>query len=323
LEKRHLLMSLAVVLLNWHQEQQTLRCARAVTSWQVLKPYLIVVDNETTEATRTLLSASLSVSNVIFSGANLGYGGGNNLGIESALRMGLKYVLLLNTDAEISPAAVSRLIDRLEMNPEISILGPIIEEPERGGTRHFVGGRDIARHVSTRIVAPPHKSAQQRKDVQEVDYVPGTVFLARTSVFKEIGLLDQEYFFSGEIADFCNRARNRGHRICVDLEVEARHDPYLTPIELRETLYIYYGLRNRFLYITKHYARKKMIYFAFWTIIGTGGLARAIWQRKKAKAWAIVSALMHAYRGRYGDQNAAFLCISETRRTLIQEPVST
>ena len=165
---------------------------------------------------------------------------------------------------------------------------------------------------STRMVVEPHKLTQQRKNIQEVDYVPGTVFLARTSVFKEIGLFDQEYFFSGEIADFCNRARNRGHRICVDLEVEARHDPHLTPIRLRETLYIYYGLRNRFLYIKKHYARKKMIYFAFWTMIGAGGLARAIWQRKKAKAWAIVSALTHAYGGRYGDQNVAFFCISES-----------
>ena len=49
-------MGLAVILINWRHEERTLRCARAVAGWHALKPHVIVVDNELTEATRGVLS---------------------------------------------------------------------------------------------------------------------------------------------------------------------------------------------------------------------------------------------------------------------------
>ena len=79
------------------------------------------------------------------------------------------------------------------------------------------------------------------------------------------GLLDEEFFFSGEIADFCKRARDGGHRVCVDLEAEARHDASETPQTVRDTLYVYYSLRNRFLYAKKHYPFEKAKYLALWS----------------------------------------------------------
>lgn len=300
-------MSLAVILLNWRREQQTLRCVRTVESWQALKPHLIVVDNESTAETSRALLPALSADNLILSSVNLGYGGGNNLGIKQALAAGLEHVLLLNTDAEISPADVSRLLERLDAHPQISILGPVIREDD-GSARRLVGGRNIARHSSTRIAV---EAGEVRNlpgyPIHDVEYVSGTVFLARSSVFEDIGLLDEKYFFSGEIADFCKRAKDNGYNVGVDLEVEARHDTDLTSAHLRETLYAYYGLRNRFLYVRKHHARDKSKYFSYWTIIGAFGFARALLLGKMAKARAIALALLHGYSGQYGDRNDRFL----------------
>ena len=91
-----------------------------------------------------------------------------------------------------------------------------------------------------------------------------------------------------------------------DLKVEARHDPDQTSLCMRETLYRYYNLRNRFLYVKKHYEPQKIKYFAFWTMAGALMLARALLGGKMAKARALVLAIMHAYAGRYGNQNAMF-----------------
>jgi GT2 family glycosyltransferase len=301
-------MDLAVVLLNWRDEQRTLRCARSVMGWQALEPQLFVVDNESTEVTRNALSDLIPADNLICSGVNRGYGGGNNLGIKRALTTKAQYILLLNTDADISPAGVSRLIERLNDWPQISILGPVIQEEDEEGTRRLGGGRDIARHRFTRIDLPPGDTKRMAAGpVHDVDYIPGTVFLARTSLWREIGLLDEEYFFSGEIADFCKRAKDKGHRICVDTEVEADHDSRQTPLHIRERLYAYYGLRNRFLYVRKYHRERKLRYFAFWTLVGVAGLARGLLRGNTARARAIVFALIHAYGGRYGNQNAKLL----------------
>jgi GT2 family glycosyltransferase len=233
-------MGLAVILINWRHEERTLRCARAVAGWHALKPHVIVVDNESTEATRGVLSAAVPAENLICSTVNRGYAGGNNLGIERALAAGLEYVLLLNTDAEISAAGVGRLLARLDAYTQIAIVGPVVNEANERQTRRLVGGRDIARHSFTRItMSPDDTKILPEYPIHAVDYVSGTVFLARSSVFKEIGLLDEEYFLSGEIADFCKRVRDKGYKVCVDLEVEAQHDAGQMPMDRRETLYLY------------------------------------------------------------------------------------
>ncbi len=188
-------------------------------------------------------------------------------------------------------------------------MGPLIHETRDGRVHLLVGGRDIARYPSTRTaIAPSDLKRLPDYPLHAVDYVSGTVFLARASVFTETGLLDEEFFFSGEIADFCKRAKESRHEIYVDLEVEARHDPgQAPPPHVRETLYVYYGLRNRFLYVTKHHAAEKMKYFAYWTMLGVLALVRAIGLGKLGKARAIILALTHAYAGRFGNQNANFL----------------
>jgi GT2 family glycosyltransferase len=301
-------MSLVVVLINWQVEEQTLQCVRTLRSWQTLKPEILVVDNQSTKASSEELHQELTAEELISSPVNRGYGGGNNLGIERALGNKNDYILLLNTDAEISESGVVRLLERLKTYPDISILGPVIFERQENHMRCLIGGRDIARHQNTRIVAEPNGlGAVVGYPLYEVDYVLGTVFLTRGVLFDQIGLLDERYFFSGEIADFCKRARNEGHRACTDLEVRAYHDTNKTPLELRESLYLYYSLRNRFLYITKHYSSRKFLYFSFWIVLCGLKLTYAMIRWKTARARAIFIALEHALLNKFGDQNNNFI----------------
>lgn len=301
-------MSLIVVLINWQDEQQTLQCARTLRNWQTLKPDILVVDNQSTKASSERLRHELSADELICSPVNRGYAGGNNLGIKQALGMKKDYILLLNTDAEISEASVTRLLERLETYPDISILGPVILECQKAHMRCLIGGRDIARHPNTRIVAEPDAlKAIASYPLNEVDYVSGAVFLTRRAVFEEIGLLDEQYFFSGEIADFCKRARNKGHKACIDLEAEAYHYTDKTALELRDSLFLYYSLRNRFLYIKKHYYSERFSYFSYWFIVGGKQLAYAMMKRETTKARAILMALKHALFNKFGDQNDKFM----------------
>ena len=300
-------MSIAVVLVNWRNEEQSLRCARAIQGWHRLNPDLIVVDNQSTEASRRALADALAPDQVVSSTVNLGYGGGNNLGIARSLARQNEFILLLNSDVEIAEAAVVSLIARLKTKQHIAILGPAIEERTNTGERVLVGGRDIALHALTRIsVSPDCAHDLHGQPIQLVDYIPGAVLLARRTVFEAIGLLDELYFFSGEVADFCRRANLRGHRSAVDLEVTAIHDTRHTAQSQRDTLYAYYSLRNRFLYLRKHHRQARLKLLVYWAGLGAGQAVSALLHLHPARARALALAVVHGCTNRYGNQNDKF-----------------
>ena len=300
--------SLSVIIVNWRDEQQTLRCVAAFRRWTTLKPELVVVDNELSEKSWKGLSDVLAANELVRSQTNLGYAGGNNLGIAWALHSGAPFVLLINNDATIQETDTIRLIDRLRENPRIAVIGPVLREWSERGVQLCIGGKDIAQNVLTRQAAELRDlPCMPGYPLNDVDYVPGTVFLTRRSAFEQIGHLDEDFFFSGEIADFCKRARDGGHRVCVDLESEALHDARKTPHTVRETLYVYYSLRNRFLYAKKYYPSEKAKYLVLWSSLCIVEFSRALAAGKLRKARAILLALAHGCAGRFGNRNAAFL----------------
>jgi GT2 family glycosyltransferase len=306
--RRMVAMALSVVIVNWRNEADTVRCVKAVRGWRSLNPQILVVDNESTEGSRETLSQFAEAAELIRSEANLGYGGGNNLGIRRALEGDTAYILLLNSDAEIAEHAVNSLIERLEAHPEVSILGPIIRERSEGRERSYIGGRDIALSTQTRIAAETADLGRiPGCPLVAVDYVPGTVLLARRAAFERTGLLDESFFFSGEIADFCRRARAAKHGSFVDLDVSASHDATRVPQGRRDTLYAYYSLRNRMLYARKHYPSKTAKHLAFWTGVCAMEIAKSLKKRNFSRSRAIWLALLHGYANRSGNQNAAFL----------------
>lgn len=299
---------LSVVILNWRNEARTLRSVASIRQWRAIEPRLFVVDNETTATSQSVLGEAIDEAELICSETNLGYAGGNNLGIVRALRNGSPFVLLLNSDAAIDESDLVRLVERLRKSPDIGILGPVLRERHRGGEEYHVGGKDIVRNALTRQVVERESLPRlPGYPLIDVDYVPGTALLARGSVFEQVGLLDEQFFFSGEIADFCKRTRDAGHRVCVDLDVEARHAAEETPQPLRDTLYVYYGLRNRLLYAKRHYSMERGKYLALWSKLCFVELARAVTQARPRKARAILLAMAHGCMNRFGNQNAAFL----------------
>jgi len=301
-------MHVVAVLVNWRDTARTIRCAAELKRWNILKPTIIIVDNESSEGSGQSLSQAGVADKIVISTTNRGYGGGNNLGIAAAPSDENAAILLLNSDVHISEAAISQLLSRLEADRALSILGPVLVERGHGRERWYTGGRDIARHPITRIeIDPAAVAALAGSPLRPVDYVPGTVFLARRSVFDQIGVLDEDYFFSGEIADFCARARAANHQLRVDVLAMALHDTDDTSSSLRDTLHVYYSLRNRFLYIRKHHAAEKLRYLGFWVMIAAAGVVTALVRGQIRRTRAMVLATVHGVMGRFGNQNANFI----------------
>jgi hypothetical protein len=296
--RRNERLKLGVIVLNWNAAVLTMRCVASLQSWQRLLPLVYVVDNGSTEEGLHIVENTDVRVRLIRSPKNLGYAGGNNLGIREAIEGGCEYLLLLNSDASISEANIEMLLEKMQEDVDIGCIGPAIHE----GDRVYLGGKDIGLHINTRNTKPGCKFEDT---VIYVDYVPGMVFLARREVIRSIGYLDEQYFFSGEIADLCKRAKKKGYTCAIYPATRADH-VLEKDNPLRSTLYQYYSLRNRFLYIRKHHPNLRWILELFWVLWGTQRYARAILMGLKKESMAYRMAIADQARGTFGDRNDLF-----------------
>jgi len=299
-------MKLAVIILNWNHGKETAACVNRVLGWNQLCPDIWIVDNGSRDGDLTDIPSQTPHLHLIKSEINKGFAGGNNLALKEIPHSDDSSVLLLNYDAQISENGVLKLLSSLQNNALAGIIGPVLHD-SKNPELVSAGGRDISRHIHTRIFK--NKSELRRLNPQSsvlsVDYVPGTVALIRAEVFNKVGLLDENYFFSGEIADFCERLKENGYACAVDGRSEAAHSPH--PSELRDTLYRYYNLRNRFLFIRKFRQRHKPLFFAFWICAGAAELLLNLLKLKFKAVRATYMALYDGLLGRFGDKNDYFI----------------
>ncbi len=291
-------MKLSVVILNWNAAEDTEHCIRLVEAWGskalVPRPIIWVVDNGSRKPGVERLKLDHPEVRFLVSDVNLGFAGGSNLGIEAALELGSDAILLLNNDASVDEESVASMLSTLTSDPQIGVVGATLWQGARLLT---AGGRDIARHAATHVLPKNLPSG-----LLDVDYVPGTVALIDRRVFQEVGLLDDDYFFGGEMADLCLRARRQGFRCVTETRARASHDLDRS-FQIRATLHIYYVFRNRFLYIRKHYPRQRAWLYTLWILRGAYAavvaLAKGNWRRARAVGLGLVDGLI----GRFGGQN--------------------
>jgi GT2 family glycosyltransferase len=295
-------MKLAVVVLNWNAARDTASCLRSVQAWQgtgLVGPTAVwVVDNGSRPPGVGPILREFPDVHVIQSPTNRGFGGGSNLGIEAALGSGVDAVLLLNNDASVDAASVGAMLATLAADPCIGVVGPTVWHEGRCVS---AGGRDIVRHGITHLRLHEPPSA-----LLDVDYVPGTIALVRRQVFERVGLLDEAYFFGGEMADLCHRARLQGFRSVTEPRARAAHDLDRSARE-RQALHVYYILRNRFLFARKHHPRRRAWLYARW--IGRAGVTAlaALGRGDRRRARAAALGVADGLRGRFGGQNERVL----------------
>jgi GT2 family glycosyltransferase len=291
-------MKLAVVVLNWNAAEDTAACLRSVQGWEAAglpgRPALWVVDNGSRPPGIEPVRREFPDAHILASPVNRGFAGGSNLGIEAALADGSDAILLLNNDATVEQSGVATLLATLASDPRIGVVGPTLWHRGRCVS---AGGRDIARHGVTHLRLP-----EPPPTLLDVDYVPGAVALVRRQVFEAVGLLDEDYFFGGEMADLCRRARLRGFRSVTDPRARAAHDLDRSSRE-RRILHVYYIVRNRFLFVRKHYPRRRAWLYAVWTGWAALAALAALGRGDVRRARAVALGVLDAARGRFGGQN--------------------
>lgn len=291
----------AIIILNWNNSPDTIATVQAIRGWKRLTPVIWVVDNGSEDDSVERIQRECPSVRLLLSYHNRGFAAGNNMAIRQVMAKGQSAsFLLLNNDAVIEEIGVRRLLDTLERTGA-GIVGPLLHDPPPTMGLQAAGGINPTWRIDTHLHYIPDESAPY-----PVDYVPGTAILIAAEVFERIGLLDEEYFISGEIADFCLRARRHGYRPLIDPKVTVYHDTGRSS-ELRVAFYAYYFLRNRFLFVRKFYPRLRWLLVLRWTLFGLMSVVTSWLQGNQRRARALLLGLRHGLSGQFGDRSAEVL----------------
>ena len=245
-------MRVTAIILNHREADQALRLLAALRRVKYDPLDVLVVDNASGAGDLVRLRQR---NEVIESGANLGYAGGNNVGIREALSRGADAVWILNPDVEPSRRSLGRLVETMRSDPRIGVLGCRILEGEgdyptvqsEGGSIVWeAGGRSELLGRGTHL-----KRRRRKAEVRDVDFVPGAAMLVRRQVLEQVGLLPEQYFMYFEETEFCLQAARAGWRVAVNPNAEVTHYSGRR-IGLPSPTYLYYFVRNRLLFGREH-----------------------------------------------------------------------
>lgn len=291
-----------IVLLTWNQSDDVIAQLRRLSPTPSEDLSFWVVDNASKASERQKLTEWRSEVRLLQNAQNLGYGGGINRALEEILKQASPddMVALINNDVVIKPDQIRQLAHRLASTAAAGVIGPVLIEGNDRNERYSLGGRDISLYMGTRVTQQASVSLSQ--GLLHVDYVPGTVLVMRCATLTMTGLLDTNYFFSGEIADWCWMARYMGWRSVIDPSLQIRHLAADNE-QRRSTLYRYYTLRNRFYFIRKHKPRQTVWLLPYWALIGMAMATLLLCKGQRAEAASTLNALRDGLNGQVGPVN--------------------
>jgi len=224
-------IDISIIIINYNTFELTCNCIKSIIKETKNINYeLIIVDNKSTKDDPNLFLKEFPEVKLIISPKNLGFAGGNNLGLELAKS---KYVLLLNSDTVILNDAIYKTWHYLEKSSaDVGVLGckllnpdgslqPSTGEKTRGGYSikkliyKELTNNPIYFHLDKRFKTDENKNLSQtdQQEVYETNLVVGAYMLVRKEVFEKAGLLDEDFFMYNEELEWCNRIVRAGFKI--------------------------------------------------------------------------------------------------------------
>ena len=226
-------MNLVAVVLNWNGGEDTLRALQSLTEIET-----ICVDNGSTDGSAEAIAERFPGVELIRTGANLGFAGGNNVGIRRALARGADWVLLVNNDAAVEPGIAEALSAAAVARPDAGLLACKILS-EDGATVQYAGASFNARLGYSGRVAT--SGTDELRDVGRIDGAGAAV--SREAVTRA-GLLDESLFLYVEDVDWSLRIRAAGFAVVFVPAARVRHKGSAASGGGASTTNLYYDARN-------------------------------------------------------------------------------
>lgn len=241
-----------IILVNYNGYLDTIECIASLLQIKYNDYKIVVVDNASNDAEKIRQDSFINANaHIIYSNENLGFSGGNNLGIDYALQNDADYVLLLNNDTIVDPLFLGELIKVIQTDAKIGITtGDIFycSEPEK--LWYSCGNYNRTTGITTMCV-------KCTENVREVNFACGCLALISINLIKSVGKLDESYFLYSEDTEYGCRATDNGWKIVWTRRAKIYHKISSSTV-VNSNFQKYYLTRSN-LYVAKKYCKRPII----------------------------------------------------------------
>ena len=251
---------LYTIIVNWNGLQDTLVCLESLTraKRQGIDNTVVVVDNGSTDDSVTTIRSGYPQVTVIPTRQNLGFTGGNNMGITYALGQKAEYVWMLNNDTIVDKDVLS-FMDGFT-DDRVGACGSKIyfakgheyhknrySQKDTGNVLWYAGGLVDWGNMYASHRGVDEVDTGQYDTVQETSFITGCSFAIRSKVLTKVGLLDDKYYLYLEDLDLSLRIRNAGYTLLYVPKSKLWHINAGSSGKPGNPLHEYYFTRNRLL----------------------------------------------------------------------------
>lgn len=234
-----------IILVNYKGVDHTIECIKSLNEITYSNYKIIVVDNDSQDNSVNKLKEYKKNFILIENKINTGFAGGNNLGINYAIKNNADYVLLLNNDTTVEPNFLDELINKT--SPEIGInIGKILFYYDKS-MLWYAGGRINALKGCTDVNGFEKDNGQYDEE-KYVTFASGCCMLISKEVLNKVGMLMEEYFLYFEDTDYCAKVLNNGYKILYCPKSVIYHKESVSTVK-ESFNFLYYITRNRLYFI--------------------------------------------------------------------------
>ena len=299
---------LSIITINYNGKKDTCELIDSIPFNNEME--VIVVDNASTQDEASIISQRYPYVKVIRSKKNLGFAGGNNLGIREAKG---DYILLINNDTYFKEFNIAPLIKRLKSSDIIGIVCPKLRFAWGNNPIQYAGYTPLTNiTLRNNAIGFGEEDKGQYDTAHPTPYAHGAAMLIKREAIEKVGLMPECFFLYYEEIDWSMMFTRAGYEIWYDPACTVYHKESQTTGQ-NSPLRTYYITRNRLLLVKRNYKGKNK-YLSYIYLIGIVGL-RDIMKYSLTRKPKLKKAVLKGLKDFYNCQFSARACSLATNGT--------
>ncbi len=293
----------SIISVNYNQAAVTVELLESIKRLTFKDVEVIIVDNASKEDPSAALLASYPSIKIIKSAENLGFAGGNNLGIDASTG---DYLFFINNDAEIVEGTIESLLALFERVPNLGVVSPKLcyyTPDETIDTIQYVGSTEVSTFTGrNRTLGELEEDRGQYVIARPTAYAHGAAMMIPREAIERVGNMPEEFFLYYEELDWCAQFRRAGYEIYIEPNALVYHKESLSVGKL-STLKTYYINRNRIYFMRRN--KSRLAFFIFSTYLFLLVLPKHALSFAVNRQWQHLDVFLKAIRWNYGTLDAA------------------